>query len=1539
MLASSIVTPLARSWPIVAVGAASTLELLLRRPSVEWGVTASGLALVLAAITVAVRRQWSRVGLALRAATALALLAAAGFGWPLVRTAGLDEVAWQERSRQALEATAAAASERLESIRATAADRAARALTTEDLESLVTPLDVGGDRLDVAVSVWRADSLLDWAGPVPGPERVGATDVPLVVDYGYRRYLIVQAVGDDGRRASCDVSLGLSDALFPRLGLDLAPGDWLAPDSGAALRLWPSPPDTAELPADALLRGVPAGAPWSWLELEAPRLAEQRRRAVEQQGRRVAVALLLGLAPLVVLAWRAWPGREVSLRGTLGILAAIAVATVLRILLERARVLDLALAPDTGTLSLLFLPTYFATSAGGGLLRSTADFVLTGLLVSSAVILLVPALRWLCARRSPGVLRGLVWGALAAGSVAQLGWIEAVQALVVRNANPLLIGLDSPFFTVPFLALHVGMLLLLFPLVVALLLGWERWFRGDTAGWLGLAAATAAIAARGLLGDASLVTTLWGVLLPVLGVAMRPAVQSPAFSRRVLTGLLALTWFAGVQSTGLERVYNAEKEEVALQDAAERLEPLDNWRRFLLRDVVDEIAADTALVRQLGDREADRSNLAFEIWARTLLPSQNFGCRVALRDDEGRLISEFDIGLPYEPTPLRNWRREAPMRQDTEVEAIELATEQGPFLVYRGRIDLEKKLPSGDCSRLTIDLPYAAAEGPIPLEDNVPVGLRLLGETPDRDLAPRRTFDEAVLIGHPSEGRVLKASSSVLVGLRLEDLPAPGVWTRLRLDGQWLHVARVERDGRQLVVAFEEPTLVERLLDLSRLAALYLAVATVAMLVFGLARLLRVDPRDRWPRALGVVGFEERLLASMLLIVLLPVFLLGVIQERRGAALARSENLEEVSGRLDTALQLLASNLDELAEALIRGEYVQDVIARGNTEAARALGPFAAAQVMVFDPRRELILDETLSDRDPDEAAAFLRQVEGGELMLEVDAFGWFLGRSYPVLGPNDRTYTVYVRRALRDEDLNRIARTIRTDLTLYDGSWAVVSSQAPLYRAGLRSPVLNAAALPVLRGTARRVVEAEQHGGLAVAQGYAVLAGPGSPQRGVLSARLFARASEDARERRRGQMFVFGLSSLALVLAVGAGLALSGRIVGPIRNLVAATDRIARGELDRRVPESGGDEIGQLVRAFNRMTDALNQSRRQLAARRSFLETVLGSLGAGVLVLDEHSEVLERNRAATALLGDDEGGFVRRLRALGPPEEPTDTEVVLGRADGPRTLRTVVSPARLESGRPGWLVVFDDVTELLASRRLALYAQMARQVAHEVKNPLTPIQLSAQMVRQAVRDEHPRLDEIVRENTGTIETQVERLRSIASEFSLLGRERLEDLGEIEIEPLLQEVRSLYPSPRADGAIETRVEGPLRALGSREALLKVLTNLVENARQAMGDRGTVRLEARSEGARVRIDVLDEGPGIDPDVQDRLFEPYFSTKSTGTGLGLVICRSLTEKMGGTIGLRNRTDRPGAVATLSLAAAPETADPGREASERNDSSPPV
>jgi two-component system nitrogen regulation sensor histidine kinase NtrY len=509
------------------------------------------------------------------------------------------------------------------------------------------------------------------------------------------------------------------------------------------------------------------------------------------------------------------------------------------------------------------------------------------------------------------------------------------------------------------------------------------------------------------------------------------------------------------------------------------------------------------------------------------------------------------------------------------------------------------------------------------------------------------------------------------------------------------------------------------------------------------------------------------------------------------------------------------------------------------------------------------------------------------------------------------------VRRRLTDEDLGRLARTVGADLTLYDGPWAVVSSQDDLYKAGLITPVLPArASQAVLSGGSRRYVQADPREGLVVAAGYAPVGGPGGVRRGVLAASLFARATESAQERQRTDLFLFGLSSLAFLLAVTVGLWAAGRIAEPLRSLAAAARRIGAGELSLRMPGGGRDEIGQLIGAFNRMASDLQSTQASLAARRAFLEAMLGNLSAGVLVLDESRAVREMNAAGRRLLSGCEPEMLARIRELGPPAEVASTEVALRGETGPRTLRLIVTPIALEGGTRGWLALFDDVTELLATRQLALYAEMARQVAHEVKNPLTPILLAAQMVRQACADRHPDLQEIVDDNVRQIETQVQRLRWIASEFSLLGRSQLPAAEPVGVAELLRQVRALYPSP--DGSLELRCEAPedLVALASREALLKVLTNLVENAMQAMGGQGRIVLGATARGDRVELRVEDEGPGIPQDVQDRLFEPYFSTKSTGTGLGLVICRNLMEKMGGAIRLQSRADARGAMALLDL-----------------------
>jgi signal transduction histidine kinase/HAMP domain-containing protein len=816
-----------------------------------------------------------------------------------------------------------------------------------------------------------------------------------------------------------------------------------------------------------------------------------------------------------------------------------------------------------------------------------------------------------------------------------------------------------------------------------------------------------------------------------------------------------------------------------------------------------------------------------------------------------------------------------------------------------------------------IDLPFAGATGTAPLDRAVLSGPQLLGLQDDkRQLVPRPTFDRAVLIGHLNEHEVINATDGALIGLPRELLPPAGEWSTLRREGRSYRMGMVERDGRELLVALARPDEVERILDFSRLAALHLSFVIAAILILLSMRALNLAPGRRWPASFGQAGFQERLLVSMFLVVLAPVLVLSLFQQRRATNQLREDNLTEVSDRLEIALQLLARNLDDHATALIDGEYVQEVLQSGTLPERRDMGTFEFSQIMVFAPDGSLQLDETLRDLDDDQARAYLELVRGGELMLESDTVQWFLGRAYPVFGPDLLTRYVYVRRQLSDEDLGWVARMVSADLSLYDGPWAAVSSQAYLFKAGLRAPALPAAGRPILDGSARRVLDAQSSGRLVVAHGFASIDGPGQPHRGVLEARLLGYATEAAREQSRAALFLFGLSSLALVLAMTVGFLFSGRITGPLRGLLLATERIGRGDLDATVPEGGTGEIGTLVHSFNRMTLDLRQSREELASRKTFLQDMLDAMSAGVLVLGSGRDVVEANPAAEELIGENRELFLTRLGRAGFGEKITETEVSLARPDGPRTLRAVISPTALSGGGSGWLVVFDDVTELLASRRLTLYAQMARQVAHEVKNPLTPIQLAAQMILQATLDDHPRLGSIVRDSVEQIEGQVERLRLIASEFSLLGRQELTDLENLELAGLLQEVRSLYPSLDGRFVVEVETDRELPVWASRNALLKILTNLVENARQAMSETGRVVLRGSIEESRVIVEIHDEGPGIADEVEARLFEPYFSTKSTGTGLGLVICRNLMEKMGGSIALTNRPDGRGAVATLSL-----------------------
>jgi two-component system nitrogen regulation sensor histidine kinase NtrY len=430
---------------------------------------------------------------------------------------------------------------------------------------------------------------------------------------------------------------------------------------------------------------------------------------------------------------------------------------------------------------------------------------------------------------------------------------------------------------------------------------------------------------------------------------------------------------------------------------------------------------------------------------------------------------------------------------------------------------------------------------------------------------------------------------------------------------------------------------------------------------------------------------------------------------------------------------------------------------------------------------------------------------------------------------------------------------------------------------------------------------------------------------------------------------WIFALVALlVLSAAVLIGLLMANQIARPIGRLIQAAERVRSGDLAVRVPESPAeDEIAGLSRAFNRMTGQLGAQRaelmdayRQIDDRRRFTETVLSGVSAGVIGLDSQARIELPNRAADELLGIDLlaatgqelavkvpefAGLVRE--ALSDPRHPHMAEIQIGPPSRRRTLLARVG-AELSGGRAaGFVVTFDDITELQSAQRKAAWADIARRIAHEIKNPLTPIQLAAERLKRRFAREITSDPETFAQCAETIVRHVGDIGRMVDEFSAFARMpqpviKLEDIGRIAREALVLQKTA---RPQIEWRTDIPERGPM-APCDRRMLRQALTNLLQNAADAVamrdasnGGTGTIELtvqpEPRREGDEVRITVVDDGIGL-PEDRDRLTEPYVTHKPKGTGLGLAIVKKIMEDHGGRLALDDRADAPGAAATLIL-----------------------
>ena len=432
----------------------------------------------------------------------------------------------------------------------------------------------------------------------------------------------------------------------------------------------------------------------------------------------------------------------------------------------------------------------------------------------------------------------------------------------------------------------------------------------------------------------------------------------------------------------------------------------------------------------------------------------------------------------------------------------------------------------------------------------------------------------------------------------------------------------------------------------------------------------------------------------------------------------------------------------------------------------------------------------------------------------------------------------------------------------------------------------------------------------------------------------------------------IFGLTlTLAMLLTLFSALALafvlSERLSAPLSALAEATRAIAKGDYSKLNPVKSRDEFGVLTQSFNTMTrqiadatEAMERNQQQLENSKAYLESILSNLTSGVLTFDERLYVKTMNSAANSILAVPAGAFhglklsewPRHVQSVAPLAEIAlrhfsggagqwEEQMEYRRADGPRTL--LLRGTRLGTrGESGYVVVFDDITHLIQAQRDAAWGEVARRLAHEIKNPLTPIQLSAERLQQKLKDKLPENEaDILKRATGTIVNHVAALKGMVDDFTQYAHASRMNARAVNLNELVREVLVLYESMGV--AIDARLSESVPAIYADPAMLRqVLHNLFQNAIDALTGMDNPRiLVSTSLGTGgVLLTVRDNGTGIAEGVMGRIFEPYVTTKPKGTGLGLAIVKKIVDEHHGRILVENVKPHG---ATVSIVLPPKAA----------------
>ncbi|HEV2898977.1 MAG TPA: PAS domain-containing sensor histidine kinase [Pseudaminobacter sp.] len=470
-----------------------------------------------------------------------------------------------------------------------------------------------------------------------------------------------------------------------------------------------------------------------------------------------------------------------------------------------------------------------------------------------------------------------------------------------------------------------------------------------------------------------------------------------------------------------------------------------------------------------------------------------------------------------------------------------------------------------------------------------------------------------------------------------------------------------------------------------------------------------------------------------------------------------------------------------------------------------------------------------------------------------------------------------------------------------------------------------------------------------------------------VIRARQIVTANTDAYrglESNRGTtqvafaLLYLGLTLVIVLAAIWTGIAVADRLVRPIRQLIGAADEVATGNLDVSVPVRPSDgDVASLGDTFNKMLLQLKSQRNEILnakdlvdERRRFSEAVLAGVTAGVVGVDPYGIITIVNRSAETMLALSAKASVgQNLSTLLPQVgrvfeigrksgRPVYREqVTFYRAGAERTfnVQITVEAGENHDDEKSYVVTIDDITDLVQAQRTSAWADVARRIAHEIKNPLTPIQLSAERIKRRYGKVITEDREVFDQCTDTIIRQVGDIGRMVDEFSAFARMPKPEMKIMDLREPLREASFLVEVSRSDIAFE-RVFGsePLKGKFDSRLMSQAFGNVIKNAAEAIeaaerenGQNGMIRVSAGREGRMIRIDIIDNGKGLPRENRQRLLEPYMTTREKGTGLGLAIVKKIVEDHGGRLELHDAPpdfhDGRGAMVTMLLPAAPEDA----------------